>query len=60
MYAFALYNESKEDNVLADIDQFLTADKTPLGMTIKLFIIKQMLNMCKPMPDNIHDIYEYR
>ncbi|CAF4419783.1 unnamed protein product [Rotaria socialis] len=60
MYAFALYNESKEDNVLADINQFLTADKTPLGMTIKLFIIKQMLNMCKPMPDNIHDIYEYR
>ncbi|CAF2215640.1 unnamed protein product, partial [Rotaria magnacalcarata] len=60
MYAFALHNESKEDNVLADIDEFLTADKTPFGMTIKLFIIKQMLNMCKPMPDNIHDIYEYR
>ncbi|CAF1040574.1 unnamed protein product, partial [Didymodactylos carnosus] len=46
MYAFALWNESEQD-VLPNIDEFLTNKTTPFSSTIKLFIIKQMLQISK-------------
>ncbi|CAF2688702.1 unnamed protein product [Rotaria sp. Silwood2] len=59
MYALALYNESQED-VLPRIDQFLTNTDTPFSSTVKLFIIKQMLQISKSSLEELRDIYVNR
>ncbi|CAF4891871.1 unnamed protein product, partial [Rotaria sp. Silwood2] len=59
MYAFALINYSHED-ILLDIDKFLTNTDTPFCSTLKLFIMKQILQMSKLRFEEFCDIYVYR
>ncbi|CAF5120810.1 unnamed protein product, partial [Rotaria sp. Silwood1] len=59
MYAFALNNDSRDD-VLSELDRFLTNGDTPFCSTIKLFIIKQILQMSKLTLKDLREIYVNR
>ncbi|CAF2688718.1 unnamed protein product [Rotaria sp. Silwood2] len=59
MYAFTLINYSHE-GILLDIDKFLTNTDTPFCSTLKLFIMKQILQMSKVRFEEFRDIYVYR
>ncbi|CAF5077284.1 unnamed protein product, partial [Rotaria sp. Silwood1] len=59
MYAFALNNDSRED-ILSDLNKFLTNTDTPFCSTLKLFIVKQILQICKLKLEDLRDIYVNR
>ncbi|CAM4786953.1 unnamed protein product, partial [Rotaria magnacalcarata] len=59
MYALALNNEGQED-VLPRIDQFLANTDTPFSSTVKLFIIKQMLQISKLTLEQLREFYVNR
>ncbi|CAF3297892.1 unnamed protein product [Rotaria sp. Silwood2] len=59
MYAFALNNDSRED-VLYKLDRFLTDTETPSCSTLKLFIIKQILQMSKLTLEGLREVYVNR
>ncbi|CAF1094104.1 unnamed protein product [Rotaria sordida] len=44
MYAFALNNDSRE-NIIGEINDFLSTNESPFCSTIKLFITKQLLQL---------------
>ncbi|CAF1035564.1 unnamed protein product [Rotaria sordida] len=59
MYAFALNNDSRDD-ILSDLDRFLTNADTPFCSTLKLFIIKQILQISKLTLEDLREIYVNR
>ena len=59
IYAFALNKDSRE-NVLHEIDQLLTNTNTPIGSTIKLFIVKQLLQISGINVHSLREIYVNR
>ncbi|CAF4621605.1 unnamed protein product, partial [Rotaria socialis] len=59
MYAFALNNQSQED-VLSELDEFLTDEDTPFCSMLKLFIIKQLLQMSKLTFKDLRELYVNR
>ncbi|CAF4169052.1 unnamed protein product [Rotaria sp. Silwood2] len=59
MYAFALNNDSRED-VLYKLDRFLTDTETSFCLTLKLFIIKQILQMSKLTLEGLREVYVNR
>jgi hypothetical protein len=59
MYAFALDNDSRE-NVLLKIDQLLTNMNTPFCSTLKLFIVKQILQISKLNLNDLREVHVNR
>ncbi len=59
IYGFTLNNESQED-VLLEIDQLLTNIDTPFGSTLKLFIIKQLLQVSGFSLNDLREVYVNR
>ncbi|CAF2743269.1 unnamed protein product, partial [Rotaria sp. Silwood2] len=56
MYAFALHNDNKGE-VMNRINSFLTMTNTPFGSTLKLFILKQLLQTSEFTLNGLHDVY---
>ena len=57
---FREIQSDKKLDVLSPIDQFLTNTDTPFSSTVKLFIIKQMLQISKLTLEELREIYVNR